>query len=277
MARQRISPLRLLKSLAVSILLAAIIVVMFRRMLEDRMLYYPEREISETPAAVGLDFSDVELATDDGVRLHAWHVRAMAGRAPRGLVIHFHGNAGNVSHRLPWAVVFAGEGLETLLVDYRGYGRSGGKPSEEGLYRDADAAWRWAQDRGGIPVIAYGESLGGAVAIDLASRRQVAGLVAQSTFTNLGEMAARVFPFGGALVTQRFGSIDKIGRLAVPLLVIHGERDELVPFAMGEQLHRAALPPKSFLAVPRAGHNDVIDLAGPEIARRTAALLGAVP
>ena len=174
------------------------------------------------------------------------------------------------------AAHFAREGLDTLLFDYRGYGRSEGKPSEEGLYLDGEAAWRWAAERR-QPVILYGESLGGAVAIELAVRHPPALLVAQSTFTSLREMAAATVPFGGLLARQRFSSLEKIRRVAAPVLIVHGDRDELVPYEMGRRLFEAAPGPKQLLTIPGAGHNDVLHRAGAQIAHRIRRLLDEAP
>lgn len=261
--------LRLARLAALAAAIAAGAVIVLRRPLEDALLYHPTRELEATPAAAGLPFSEVALTAEDGVSLHAWHVRAPD---PRGLVLLFHGNGGNVGDRVVYAELFAREGLETLLLSYRGYGRSGGSPSEEGLYHDAAAARRWARDRG-LPVVLFGESLGGAVAVESARREPPAGLVLQATFTSLAEMADRIVPFGGRLVSQRFASLEKIGQIAVPLLVVHGDRDELVPHEMGRRLFEAAAGPKGMLLVPGGGHNDLLDHAGAEIARRTRALV----
>ena len=251
------------------ILATAGLAIVVLRPLENRLLYFPERAMHGSPADAGMDFEDVRLVAADGVRIHAWHVRVAEARA---IVIHFHGNAGNISERLPWATAFAANRMETLLVDYRGFGRSDGAPSEEGLYRDADAAYEWARPRG-LPIVVYGESLGGAVAVDLAARHAVAGLVVQSSFTRLADMADRIFPFAGAIVSQKFDSLAKIGRVRRPVLVIHGDRDEIVPFEMGVRLHAAARTSGPLFVVSGAHHNDVVDRAAGEIGRRTAALL----
>jgi fermentation-respiration switch protein FrsA (DUF1100 family) len=250
------------------VLLAGVMLIVFGRFLADRLLYHPDPDLWTTPAAAHLPFSDVALVTDDGVHLHGWHVRAPAGRA---LVVVCHGNAGNVADRVPMAELFARAGLDTLLFDYRGFGRSGGRPSEQGLYRDGEAARRWAEQQG-LPVVLYGESLGGAVAVELAVRRPPALLVLQSTFTSLPEMAARLVPLGHLLARQRFASLEKIARLRAPLLVIHGDRDELVPYRMGQRLLAAAPGPKELLTVAGGHHNDLFARAGADIARRTAAL-----
>ncbi len=249
--------------------MSAVGLVVFRKAIERYMVYVPERELWTTPAAARLAFDDVSLTAADGVRLHGWHVKVAA---PRALVLMFHGNGGNVADRVPCAAAFAREGLDTLLLDYRGYGRSEGEPSENGLYLDADAAFKWAE-AWRLPVIIYGESLGGAVAVETAVRYQAAAVVLQSTFTSLAEMASRVVPLGNLLISQRFASIDKVQHLTAPTLVIHGDSDELIPHSMGERLFERIRAPKTMLTIPGAGHNDVFDRSGAEIAHTTARLI----
>jgi uncharacterized protein len=264
-----LSLLRISLGVVVALLLVALLVVIFRARVEHRLTYFPDRALTTTPAALGLKYADVALVAADGVRLHAWHV---AVAAPRALVLVLHGNGGNIEHRLPLAAALAAANLETLLLDYRGYGRSEGRPSEGGLYADADAAFSWAAARG-LPVILYGESLGGAVATHLAARRPPAALCLQGAFTSLPEMAARTFPFGRALARQRFDTLGELRSVRVPVLVIHGDRDEIVPVDMGRRLHQQAPAARELYLVPGAGHNDLVDLAAPEIARRVGALL----
>jgi fermentation-respiration switch protein FrsA (DUF1100 family) len=244
--------------------LAMVSAISFLPWLEKQLVYHPDRRLRATPAAAQLSFDDVWLTAEDGVRLHAWHVHAPA---PVATVVVCHGNAGNISHRIPLAAALAREGLETLLLDYRGYGGSGGSPWEDGLYRDGEAARRWAEGRG-LPLVLYGESLGGAVAVELAVRRAPALLVVQSSFTGLRELVSELVPVGRLLVRQRFSSLEKITRLASPLLVVHGDRDELVPHAMGQALFAAVPGRKELLTVSGGGHNDIVVRAGPEIAAR---------
>jgi fermentation-respiration switch protein FrsA (DUF1100 family) len=248
----------------------ALLVLLVRRPLERLLVYAPSRVLSTTPAAFGLRYDDVTLETRDGIRLHAWHVRV---GQPRGLVLYLHGNAGNIEDRLPSAAAFAREALDTLLLDYRGYGRSQGVPWEEGLYLDAEAAFAWAVRRT-LPMVLYGESLGGAVAVELATRRSATALCLQSTFTSLADMADRVLPvLGRWLISQRFESARKLPSIRAPLLIIHGSADDLVPQAMGARLYQLAQGQREFLVVPQAGHNDLAAHAAPEIARRVASLL----
>jgi fermentation-respiration switch protein FrsA (DUF1100 family) len=240
----------------------------------DGLLYFPTRAFDDAPERHGLAHEDVALPTADGERLHGWWLPARA--APRlGHLVHFHGNAGNISHRLGEAAALTGAGFDVLLFDYRGYGRSTGRPNEEGLYRDARAAADFLVRRpgaGSSRAFYLGESLGGAVALALALERPPRGLVLQSTFTGLRDMARLHYPFVPSfLVPDGYPSLRRIPALHAPLLVIHGERDEIVPFAHGQRLFAAAPEPKRFQAVA-AGHNDLLAMMGP---RRYASLVAA--
>ncbi len=233
--------------------------------LTQRMLFKPLRGLETDPSCVGLEYDDVELSADDGAKLHAWHVRTPD---PRAVVVVLHGNAGNICRRIEHAQGFAHEGMDTLLVGYRGYGASGGAPSEEGLYCDAVGAIDHAAKLS-VPVVVYGESLGGAVAVEAALRRTPSMLVLQSTFTSVPEIAAKMVPVVGRYLAPRaFMSIDKVERITCPTLVVHGDLDEAIPHAMGVRLFEAIRAPKAMVTVPGAMHNDVFSIAGADIARR---------
>jgi len=227
---------------------------------QSRMIYFPDmpsRELADTPEQIGLDFETVEFITDDGVKLHAWFVPA---DEPRGTLLFFHGNAGNISHRLDSLWIFHSLGLDTLILDYRGYGRSEGEPSEQGTYLDADAALRYLQKQRGVAaedIIIFGRSLGAAIGAHLATRHQVRALILESAFTSVPEMAATLYPFLPArwLVRFSYATKDYVGNLSCPVLVIHSRDDEIVPFKQGETLFAVASPPKRFLEL-RGGHND---------------------
>ena len=269
--RDHIKPKALRAALVAAAILVCtgVLLALARRPLERMFVYAPSRELTTSPASLGLRFDELSLETKDGVKLHAWHVRVPE---PQGLVLFLHGNAGNIQDRLPLAAAFAHERLDTLLVDYRGYGRSEGTPWEEGLYLDAEAAFSWGVRRS-LPMVIYGESLGGAVATELAIRRSSTALALQSTFTSLPEMADHVLPFLGRwLVSQRFDSALKLPLVRSPVLVIHGSADTVVPHAMGARLYQLVQMQREFLPLPELGHNDVIH-AAPEIARRVASLL----
>jgi fermentation-respiration switch protein FrsA (DUF1100 family) len=228
-------------------------------MLERLFIYYPAPDVQTDPGSVGLGYQDIFFITEDKVRLHGWFIPC--NDAARTLMI-FHGNAGNIGDRVEWIEMLHSLNVHLFIFDYRGYGKSEGKPFEEGLYRDARAAWQWwkreRQSRG-EKLILMGESLGGAVAVNLAGSVSPDGLVIQSTFTSGRDMAATslllrlLFPFAGV----HFDSAKTIGRVLCPKLFIHGMRDEIIPFHLGKTLYDLAPPPKSFYPVPKAGHNDL--------------------
>ncbi|HEX2411414.1 MAG TPA: alpha/beta hydrolase [Solirubrobacteraceae bacterium] len=229
---------------------------MLRRLLNS-LLYLPSREILQTPA---LAFSELDIDTEDGERLHGWWIPASA--PTRGHVLLLHGNAGNIGDRVPHVLLLAAAGFDVLAFDYRGYGRSTGRPTEPGTCRDARAALAALLARDDVDpgrVLYLGESLGGAVALELAIRRPPAGLVLQSTFTSIRDMARLHYPFiPRALVPDAYPSLRLIRRHDAPLLVLHGARDTIVPLMHGEELFEAAPGPKQLEVFPDAGHNDMI-------------------
>lgn len=219
-----------------------------------------DRDYQATPAGVGLRFDALTLATDDGEALNAWHVPARDGAKARGLVIIFHGNAGNISHRLDYLRMFHELGYASLIFDYRGYGRSSGKPSEDGTYLDAAAAWRHGTQTLGYPaarIVLFGESLGGAVAAQLASVQRPAALVLTSTFTSVPDLGTQIYPWLPVrlLARIRYDTRERLASIAAPVLIIHSRGDDIIPFRHGEQLFAAAKPPKRFLEI-EGGHNE---------------------
>jgi uncharacterized protein len=246
--------------------------------LERLFVYYPLRQLDGNPGVLGLTYQEISLVTEDELKLHGWFVPCEGSRRT---VLIFHGNGGNISHRLPWIELLHKLGTHVFIIDYRGYGKSEGQPFEEGLYRDARAAYRWwASERQpkGEKMILLGESLGGAVAVHLAARIPVTGLILQSTFTSARDMAKTMFPVGLflPLTGVQFNSEKEIARVACPKLIIHGNRDEIVPFRLGKALYDAASPPKSFYAVPEAGHNDLLSIAGTEYGRQLRLFLSTI-
>ena len=207
------------------------------------------------------DSYSFRLTTSDGLSLHGWHIPAPQTHAqPRGTVLFLHGNAGNISHRIDSLQMFHRLGYSTLIFDYRGYGNSSGTPSEQGTYRDAEAAWRWVTEEKKMPageVAILGESLGGAIAAWLAARTQPRALVLTSAFTSVPDLGARIYPFLPVRLLSRF-SYDTLGALqsvGAPVLVAHSTEDELVPFSHGQALFETAREPKRFVEM-RGGHND---------------------
>jgi uncharacterized protein len=256
------------------LLVLASLVAMTSHRLERHLLYYPSKEIEGDPSDRGLAYENLSILTEDGLRLHGWFVPCPGAR--RTLLI-LHGNAGNISHRIPWIEMLRGLEAHVLAIDYRGYGRSEGVPYEKGLYRDAGAAYAWWNERfrgTDQRLIVVGESLGGAVAVDLAARVPVAGLVLQSTFTSAWDMAKTMLPFGllQPLMFIHFDSAAKIRHVASPKLFIHGNRDDIVPIRLGKRLFDAAPAPKEFYEVRGASHNDLLWVAGHDYTRRLSAL-----
>ena len=226
----------------------------------NALLYLPARRITGTPAAAGLRFADVEFRTDDGERLHGWWVPA---RVPAiGHVLLCHGNAGNVGDRIPHLALLAAAGFDVLVFDPRGYGRSSGRPSEHGTHLDARAARDALVRRDGVDaarVLYLGESLGGAMALALALELPPAGLILQSAFTSVRDMARRHYPFlPRAVVPDAYPNLRRIRRLRAPLLMLHGANDSIVPLMYGEELYEAAPEPKRIVVFPDAGHNDLV-------------------
>ena len=231
------------------------------------MIFQPSPGIDLEPDALGIEAESLFLETEDGVRIHAFYLPGAGKRA----LLFLHGNAGNASHRLPNAAMLAALGLDVLLLDYRGYGLSDGEPSEEGVYADARAGLAHLVQQRGFPperIVVFGRSLGGAVALELAVDRELAGLILESTFTNVEQMARHVVGPLGALVAPivgwfaDFDSLGRIGRVRAPLLFFHGDRDEIVPLALGRVLFDAAPEPKAFEVIAGAGHNDTVEVGG---------------
>jgi fermentation-respiration switch protein FrsA (DUF1100 family) len=224
-----------------------------REALEGRFIYHPSRTLGADPASVSLPFRDVTFAAADGVSLHGWLI---AGRTPTTL-LYSHGNAGNIADRLDLARLLVDElGVGLFMYDYRGYGRSEGTPSEAGLIRDAVAA-RAALGRAGVAaehVVYFGRSLGAAVTLDLALAHPPRGVVLEAPFASVRAMADRLLPGAGYLVGARWDSLAKIRRLRAPLLVLHGDADEIVPIAQGRAVFAAAPEPKTFVAIPGGRH-----------------------
>ena len=226
---------------------------------QSHLVFYPEtgREITATPNQVGLAYEDIHLNTSDGISLHGWYIPAPQ---PRGTVLFLHGNAGNISHRLDSVQMFHRLGYNTLIFDYRGYGNSGGTPTEQGTYRDAEAAWRYLIEQRHIPscrIVLFGESLGGAVAAWLAARQKPAALVIASGFTSVPDLAQHLYPYLPVrwLARIRYDTRENLRSVAAPVLIAHSPEDDIIPFEHGRALFAAANPPKLFLELA-GGHND---------------------
>lgn len=232
-------------------------------LVQPRLVFYPIREHDSRPEEVGLDYEAVRIHTEDGVELDAWFVPAESASYA---ILFCHGNAGNISHRLDTLLLFHQIGLDCLIFDYRGYGRSEGHPSEEGLYRDAEAGWRWLTEVRRIPpekIILFGRSLGGSVAAHLAARLaeqpgpQPAGLVIESSFSSLVDIGRHYYPFFPVrwFARFRFDTVRAVQKIHIPVLVIHSPEDDMVPFQFGQKIFDNANPPKRFLQIS-GSHNE---------------------
>ena len=242
----------------VNLLLIGLGLFLFFRWFENVNLYFPVRSVDVTPQVLGLAFDEAAFVAADGVRLQGWHVPSAKPDAP--VVVFFNGNGGNIGHRLEKLAILHRLGLSVLLFDYRGYGASLGRPSEKGLYADGEAAYRYLRDVRKVPserLIAHGESIGGAVALELASRLPVGAVILESAFTSVVEMGQRVYPLlpVGLLVRQRYDNLSRIGRIQAPLLVMHSSQDDIVPYEIGRRLFQSAPQPKAFAEL-RGGHNE---------------------
>ncbi|MBN1993769.1 MAG: alpha/beta hydrolase [Anaerolineae bacterium] len=237
--------------------------VAFFFFIQERLIYFPTRRITATPADIGLAYEAVWLETTDGVKLSGWFIPA---EEARGVVLFLHGNAGNISHRLDSLEIFHRLGLSVLIIDYRGYGQSEGQPSEQGTYLDAEAAWHYLVKERQIPpgqIILFGRSLGGAVAARLAQQNNPGALILESTFTSVPDVAAKYYPFLPVRLLARFkyNTLARLPQINCPVLVVHSPDDDIIPYSHGKQLLAAAPEPKEFLAL-KGGHNEGIFISG---------------
>ncbi len=231
-------------------------------LVQDKMVFFPARELEASPADINLSFEEVLIPVTATENIHGWYIPAFPAdpESDHPVVLFFHGNGGNISHRLPTVEFLTETGADVFMIDYRGYGRSDGRPSEKNMYEDASAAYRWLIGGKEITperIVLFGRSLGGAVAIDLASRVECGGLIVESSFSSAVDMGRMMFPYFpvSLLVKHRFESISKITRVKCPILITHSRDDEMVPFRMGRALYDKARTPKKMLELT-GGHND---------------------
>lgn len=234
-------------------------VCVFIYLVQTRVIFFPGmpgRQLAMSPRDVNLAYEDVYAKTEDGETLHGWFIPADEARVT---LLFCHGNAGNISHRLESIALFNSLGLNVLIFDYRGYGQSTGSISEQGLYHDIDATWRELTDKRGIKadkIVVFGRSLGAAVASQLATRVRPGGVILESAFASVPDMAARLYPFLPARLLARFqlSNVRHVKDIQSPLLVIHSKDDEIIPFNQGQKVFTAAHEPKTFLRI-RGSHN----------------------
>jgi fermentation-respiration switch protein FrsA (DUF1100 family) len=246
----------------ISIIVIPLFLFFFIRFIEKKSLYFPFKAIEATPKAIGLDYEDITVTTEDGVQLTGWLIPAERSRAT---LLLSHGNAGNISHRLDKIKILNDLNLDILIYDYRGYGMSTGEPSEDGLYMDVQAMYDYLVDDRKISpdkIIAYGESLGGAVAVNLAVKNEVGGLIIESSFTSIHDMAQKLLLYVPRFALKTaFDSLNKIKNIRVPTLIMHSPADEVIPFSHGRKLFDNAADPKVFVEL-QGGHNDGFLVSG---------------
>lgn len=249
-------------------------IVLVLAFLERFMIFFPVRHpggdwgFPDQARARGVAVEDRFFTAEDGVRLHGWWAVGQGASETTPVLLWLHGNAGNVTHRGDLVVDFAALPVRILLVDYRGYGRSEGRPSEAGLYRDARAAWRHLTVDHGVPpsgIVVLGKSLGGSVAVHLAAEVNPAGVIVQSGFTSVPDVARRIFPFVPPfLIRTRLDAEAAMVRVRCPVMVLHSRDDEVIPFELGRRLFEAAPEPKRFVDLTPARHNDThVAVPGP--------------
>lgn len=246
--------MRTLYSLLLGIVGIYTCIVLLMFLLQERLVHVPHipgRELNTTPSDVELEYESVFFTTADGVKLHGWFLPA---REPRMTLLFFHGNAGNISHRLASLVIFNRLNFDVLIFDYRGYGRSEGSPSEPGLYQDAMAALHYLQQQRGVALrdmVFFGRSLGGAVASWLAVRQPPRALIIEASFTSIPDLAAELYPLLPVrrLARLQYSTRDNLASICSPVLIIHSTGDEVVPFQHGQRLFAAAREPKRFLEI----------------------------
>lgn len=238
----------------------AIVILVY--LLQSRLIYFPSRSIDVTPQQVNLSYEDVWLQTQDGDRIHGWYVPKNKARLT---VLMLHGNGGNISHRLQTLTMLNTIGVNTLIIDYRGYGHSEGKPSEQATYLDAMAAWEYLTQKQTRPdsIVIFGRSLGGAIAVWLANEVRPRGLILESTFTSIVDMAQHHYPFLPVryISTFSYDSMAIADNIPGPTFVLHSRADEIVPFDLGMKLYKALSGKKYFLEI-QGGHNEGVYLSG---------------
>jgi len=267
-------------TIQITLLIFSIIILgwIYVSWLEGRSIYFPDTIIIQSPTELGLSYEDLFIETSDGVQIHAWYIPKQNSRFT---VLHFHGNGGNISHRLQLYKHWHDMGLGVFALDYRGFGKSSGRPSESGLYADACAAWQELTGRLAVPhdqIIIAGRSLGCAVATYLAARTDAAALVLETPFTSLPDMAGKLYPWLPAcfLVRTQFNNMKRIADVTMPVLIITAEDDQITPKWMGQRLFEAASEPRQYAKLA-GGHNDFGQLSRRKYHQAWSTFLQSVP
>tara|TARA_R110002072_G_scaffold223678_1_gene380710 strand:- start:4199 stop:5062 length:864 start_codon:yes stop_codon:yes gene_type:complete len=258
---------RTFKSITFIIISTWVLLAILIYFFQPKLIFFPQNELEATPALISLQYEDLSLSTTDDEVLNAWWIPHSEAKAT---LIFLHGNAGNIAHRLDSINIFHQLGLSVLIIDYRGYGKSTGEPSEQGTYIDAETAWRYLTQEKKIEkdkIIIFGRSLGGGVATWLAEQYTPAGLIVESSFTSIADMGKHYYPYlpTSLLARIKYPSIDRVANIKSPTLFIHSQQDEVISYKYGKQLFNEALKetttPKSFLDIT-GGHNEGFLISG---------------
>jgi len=254
---------RMLQSALIILVSVWVLLSLLLYLFQPKFVYFPQSEIDFTPDMAGLAYEDIYFKTADDIELNGWFIPAEGARKT---LLFFHGNGGNISHRLDSLNILHGLGLSVFIIDYRGYGQSQGTTSEQGTYRDAEAAWRFLTETRGLAdkdIIIFGRSMGAAIATWLASQHTPNMLILESSFTSIADMAKHYYPYlPTQLLTRiKYATIDRIENIQCPVLISHSQTDEIVPFEFGRALFEKAQTPKVFLEL-KGGHNDGFIVTG---------------
>jgi len=252
-------------SLILSILILLIVLNALFYLKQPSMIFFPSDNLDATPEQWGMPFENIHFSAADGTSLNGWYIPHSDSDR---VLLFFHGNAGNISHRSESIAVFHRMGLNIFIFDYRGYGHSSGKVNEKGLYQDADAAWNYltkTKDIDSRKIILFGRSLGGAIAANLANKNTPAALIMESTFSSSRDMASSIIPYLSNLIIMRyqFNSKDKIANIQCPVMIMHSSEDEMIPYSHGKKLFNAANQPREFFRM-KGSHNAGFLLSQPD-------------
>lgn len=252
-------------SVGISLYLTACLLLRWK---QTNFMFFPDSSIRSTPKDYNLAYQDIWLNIEQE-KIHGWWIPASKVSAPT--ILYFHGNGSNNGDLTDIAAIFNQLGLSVLLIDYRGYGRSSPTfPNETRVYEDAEVAWNYLTNQRQIKpqnIFVYGHSIGGAITIELATKHpEMAGLIVEGTFTSIKDIASknqffRILPLN-LILTQHFDSISKIKLLQTPILILHGDRDEIIPCSMSEKLYAVAPEPKQLVIIPQAGHSNIVEVGG---------------
>ena len=264
----------MLKRFIIYSALITVLIMIFPKFIEKRLIFFPDKSNdSTTPDAYGIEYDDVTFRTEDGLNLNGWFVSGKKSSPDDNLhtLLWFHGNAGNINRRLDNIKMLHDRvPVNVFIIDYRQYGKSEGKISEQGTYLDARAALAYLHSRKDInnkKIIFFGRSLGSAVAVDLAVKEKCCALILETPFTSIKEMGKKLYPFLSIslhFLRTKYDSLSKISKIKVPTLIMHGDKDELVPIEQGKMLYEKANEPKEFYTIPGAMHNDTHIVGGEE-------------